>query len=429
MPRQSILDHEQTLAHVYRRIRESAIPEENKRLLLDFDKACVAEGLSLARRVKLLGHISLLAVRQLHSPFHSATRKEIWDVVFAIESSNLATWTKRDHKFAIKKFFKFVHWGNEAVRRRGYPPVVAGISTQVKKRDQVRVQAADILTEAEVERMLSAARDSQQRALLSMMYELGARVSEIGTMRVGDVSRDRYSYLCDLNGKTGPRSVRVIRSAAALTAWLNLHPQRTDNAAPLWGRVREGSWGAFGYNGIRKQMRAAAKAAGISKRVYHHLLRHSRITHVLASGQMNEAQIKKFFGLTQDSSMLAVYSHLVSKDANDAALRMHGIVPADATQRPAPPRCGMCAKFNEPDAGFCARCGYALRENTAAEVAARIDAAGERVSRFLRQPEIERAFRAMVREEIRAALGPAPQPQVAPRAAPTPESAWSPQAA
>jgi len=160
-------DFERNLEGVRARIERAAIPEENKKVLFDFERYCAAEGLQLVRRWKLLECLYVVATRHLTIPFKGATAADIWDAVLRIEGSDLAPWSKHDYKVAIRKLFKFVEWGTEALQRRGYPDCVAGIRTRVKKRDQVRIQAADILTEAEALRLIGAATDVQERAFVS----------------------------------------------------------------------------------------------------------------------------------------------------------------------------------------------------------------------------------------------------------------------
>lgn len=408
MERNSIHRFERTLKRTRERIEESKLVKSNKRCLLEFEKLCVAEGLSAARRLKLLNILYIYSTRFFKTPYSRATEKTIWNSVLEIESSDYAPWTKHDFKVAIKKLFKFVEWGSDALRRKDYPESVAGIRTRVKKKDQVRIQAGDILTENEVNQFVESANGTQEKAFFSLMYELGARVSEIGTMRIKNVSRDKYSYICDVNGKTGPRSARIVFSAGRLTAWLNIHPKRNNPDSFLWGAMKNGGWKPPSYSTIQGAVKKVAKHAGIEKRVHPHLFRHTRITHVLANGKMNESQAKRYFGLTADSEVLGTYSHLVSKDANDAVLKMYGITIDEKKKTTAPPKCGMCGDFNEKRSKYCNKCGYVLNDQVPLDADSRMKSAGDMVSRFLSEPEIEQAFRRMVREEIGKALSQFP---------------------
>lgn len=408
MAGESLHDEEKRLVSLRQRIEQSAILPENKRLLLDFDGFCAAGGLTPSRRVKLFSHLYVFATEYFTTPFRDATPEQVWTSVAALEGRGLAPWTRHGYKVAIRKFFRFVAWGHEALRRRDFPATVAGISIRVKRTERVRIQAADILSEEEVTRLLAASRDVQERALFGLMYELGARVSEVGTMRVGSVARDEFSYTCDLQGKTGPRSPRVVLTAAALTGWLNLHPRRADPAAPLWGEVFRGEWTPLRYDQIRRKLSMLAEHSRITKRVHPHLLRHSRITHVMASGQMNEAQAKVYFGLVPDSNMMNTYAHLLAKDANDAILRMHGITPS-LPKPPAVASCGMCGEQNPTSGAFCARCGYVLRQDAADNVAIRTSRAEARLEHLLSQPEVEATLRRLIHDEFLAALAADPR--------------------
>lgn len=68
-------------------------------------------------------------------------------------------------------------------------------------------------------------------------------------------------------------------------------------------------------------MREAAAKAGIDKRVYPHLLRHSAATHMLRRG-MNPLLVAQILGHADLSMINAVYSHLSMEDAHAALLRV-----------------------------------------------------------------------------------------------------------
>ena len=155
----------------------------------------------------------------------------------------------------------------------------------------------------------------------------------------------------------------------------------------------------MGYATIQRLMKRTAKRAGITKRVHPHLLRHSRITHVLANGFLNEAQAKVYFGLVADSKMLATYSHLLSRDSNDAVLRMYGITPSRDRSESESQRCDMCGEHQEQGVRFCSRCGAALTIDAANEAATRTQKAEDRVTQFLQRPGVRELFKKMLDDE------------------------------
>jgi integrase len=111
----------------------------------------------------------------------------------------------------------------------------------------------------------------------------------------------------------------VIEGAPVLSAWIKAHPSRRPDAPlfPAWN-------GNFlTRNGASRVVKEAAQRAGVTKRVYPHLFRHSRATHLLRLG-MREGQVKKLLGWKPGSMMLARYSHLVDTDAYRDLLERQG---------------------------------------------------------------------------------------------------------
>ena len=417
--------YERWIERAYRQVRRSSIPAVNKQLILDFDQACVLEGLSVPRRAKLLRHMIDVSKEFLPIPFRRATKRDLQEAVVRIESrKGYSLYTKRDVKIAIKKFFKWVVYGDEYTSRDGYPPLVSWIKTSIKRKDLVRVQASDLLTVEEVESMVECMTSPRNKAFLAVLYELGARIGEIGGLRVGDVTRDEYSLLIDLDGKTGKRTVRVVLYAGHLVSWLNLHPGRQDPASPLWPSFCPRRYlQPLPYTELSMWIKDTARKVGIKKRIYPHLFRHSRATHLLASGKMNEAQAKAFFGWVPDSKVLSTYAHLVTKDANDAVLKMYGIRQADdLSSRLEAANCGMCEAANPLSAKLCHRCGYALGIREAEDARARKDDADDLLMRFLQRPDAKDIFKKMIREERHSDdKGGAPPRQAPPPGGPSGE--------
>ena len=65
----------------------------------------------------------------------------------------------------------------------------------------------------------------------------------------------------------------------------------------------------------------ATDRAGITKRVYTHLLRHSFITHALRAG-MSPVLVAKVAGHNSLRMIERVYSHLTTDDAYEAMIEM-----------------------------------------------------------------------------------------------------------
>jgi integrase/recombinase XerD len=154
----------------------------------------------------------------------------------------------------------------------------------------------DRLTVEEELRFLDQAyaQDGRTGLMLQTLLETGARASELVQIRVEDVSFVER-VITIRQGKGGKRREVPIRRDLAQLLRLHTGARRT---GPLFASRQEGS-GPTPYVLTRQRVgqivRAVAVAAGISKRVYPHLLRHTVATRLLALG-MDITDLQRFLG-------------------------------------------------------------------------------------------------------------------------------------
>jgi integrase/recombinase XerD len=135
-----------------------------------------------------------------------------------------------------------------------------------------------ILSPDEVVRFLEAVPSLKSRAALTTAYAAGLRVSEAVSMKVGDIDSDRM--LLQVRHGKGAKDRTVMLSAQLL-----------DILRTYWRLTRPTDW-LFPGRGERpidvtvlhSACRSATKAAGLTKKVSVHTLRHSFATHLLESG-------------------------------------------------------------------------------------------------------------------------------------------------
>ncbi len=367
MNERDIHNYDRRMNRLIEHIGASDVSEDTKKLLQDFDRALLlVEQLGKPRRIKLQSTMFLLAREYFHGDLRHVTEDDIKDCIRDLEGKKLSPWTVASYRVAIKKFYSWLAYGDRMLQEPEPPAIVRWIKVRVKKKDQPHIQARDILTEDEALKLITVADHPRDRAFVSMIYELGARVGEMGGLNVGDVTRDNYSFLVDLNGKTGHRTPRIVLSDPYLTEWLSHHPVKDDPNAPLWvcpdGR---GKWERMQYAALRALVLRLKKKAGITKRLYPHLFRHSRVTHLLMKHQLNEAQAKVYFGWTPDSKMLGEYAHLMSRDVNDTILQIHGIKAEEKQAAPDVKVCPRCSRINGREARFCVHCSSLLDPDAA----------------------------------------------------------------
>ncbi len=183
---------------------------------------------------------------------------------------------------------KFVEW---AGLDKNIVPVV-------RKPRSIGVEA---LSREEIAKLLSAARDLKDLAILSLLFETGLRASELLSLRVRDI---------DL-----PRGEVVVRSG-------KYGKERTVFLGPLSRRVLEKIIAGkrsvdrvinLSYNGLYKRLKSIARRAGIpSYKVRPHVLRHSFATEALRSGVSLPA-LQKLMGHS-DIKTTQIYMHLIKED-------------------------------------------------------------------------------------------------------------------
>jgi integrase/recombinase XerD len=242
---------------------------------------------------------------------------------------------------------------------------------------KVRNKIPDIFTREEVLKMIESAMHPMDKALIAALYETGCRIGELANLQNKDVHFDNYGAIFIVNGKTGMRHVRAIFSAPYLSAWLDFHPKKLNPNAPFW--IRLGGNGKTNglesntcrqllYPALTMRIKRIAKRAGIQKRVYNHLFRHTSATE--KSRILTDSMMDEYFGWIQGSGMTRIYVHRSGKNLDDALLKAHGLVKDNTPQDKdlAPIKCPRCGTVNGATGKFCYKCGAALDFVTAINV-------------------------------------------------------------
>jgi integrase/recombinase XerD len=133
-----------------------------------------------------------------------------------------------------------------------------------------------VLSPDEVVQFLEAVSGLKSRAALTCCYAAGLRASEVAGLMVADVDSARGVILVRHGKGAKDRNVMLFAAVARHSA----HLLAAGPAAPLsLSRPRRGN-----PTVLHAACRSAAKAAGLTKRVTLHTLRHSFATHLLENG-------------------------------------------------------------------------------------------------------------------------------------------------
>ncbi|MGA8905262.1 MAG: site-specific integrase [Candidatus Bathyarchaeia archaeon] len=339
---------------------DKKVLDANRKKIKQFLEYIRAEGLSTPRQVRytyVLRKLSSLLGRE----FRRTTKTDMIRVISDLEKQDTAYDTKLSEKQCIKRFYKWLRNTED-----DYPVEVKWI--RAKRNNNHKILPEHLLTEDEVKKLAEICQNQRDRALILVLYETGCRVGEILTLKLGDVQFDTHGAIMIMKGKTGPRRVRVIFSAKALSEWLNHHPSRLDPESPLWTSFESaGSTKPLEYYAFRKMLSVTASRAKIGKRVNPHSFRHARASNL--ANVLTEAQMKEYLGWVGDSRMASTYVHLSGRNIDNALLKLNGIKTEDEVNNEEHTlkikTCLRCQEVNSPTSGFCSRCGCPLDVRTA----------------------------------------------------------------
>jgi len=275
--------------------------------------------------------------------------KRVHALADKIEASKYEAWTKKDLRLTLKALWKVAN----NYDLEDSPKEVRWLKTNIARKD--RKMPTQLLNDEDMQKMLKFA-DIKYRAIIMLLYEAGLRISELCALKKTDIEfvKEGAKVHVPDGTKTGARTILVMDCVPAIAAWLTNHPEKASNALIFTARRKDRG---VGDAGIRKRIKEIAKDAGIQKRIYPHLFRHSAATRL--AKHLTESQLKVYCGWTQESSMAATYVHLSGKDTDNAVLAMHNkpIEREAEEDRLAPPTCERCNQLNLAGSKMCCNCG------------------------------------------------------------------------
>ncbi|OYT56650.1 MAG: hypothetical protein B6U68_02950 [Candidatus Aenigmarchaeota archaeon ex4484_14] len=261
-------------------------PEDRAALVSFFTRRCEKKSISLLRQIKYCTDLKMLHTLGV-TRFSGLSPEKCEEIFIRIKNSHYAPATKRDLWIIFRLFAQQSN------------PQLHGLNYNIKvPRKNIRALSKD-----EIMDMISAAESLRDRVIMHVLYESGCRVGEFLGLKREDVVFDGVGSVLLVNGKTGPRRIRLIESSFMLFTYLKTS-KRTERVFPFTERC------------VCKILNKYAKKAGITKHIYPHLFRHSRATHL--ANHLTEAQMCVFFGWVQGSDMPRTYIHLSGRDIDSA---------------------------------------------------------------------------------------------------------------
>jgi len=347
---------------------EKDLSEENVKLIKKFDRVLVNESLSDARRSKIFGTLLSLS-RILNKDWNNTNKEDIEELVYnfnkKFSKGGQETNTTSDHKKILKNFYRWIKFDSRDQKSVGDPVETSGIRT---KKPRESLTADMLITEDEKNSLLKACGESlRDRAFVHTFSDLGCRPGEILSRQIKHVKFDDKGAVIVVDGKTGPRPVRVIECVPDLASYFDKHPNNSDPEAPLWIAMDEKKFGEFwSYHAMRKRLQRICDVAQIHKRVWPNLFRHTGAT---KTGMfLTESLQKRRYGWSSDSKMPGRYEHMMNSDVEEAIFKHYGMSSAkgeDIINKPI--ICTICDLPNSYDAEICSKCGRPLNLGIALE--------------------------------------------------------------
>ncbi len=369
---------EEELRSIYDRVTNDSLIGKNKAYVSDHIEFLNGNGKRKRTQIKHLYHIRRF-YRLLENPkidWKKLTKQDIQSALNKLQNAKSEKGTPfspeviRNVKTCIKSFWKHLKGADEF-----YPAEVRWIETSQDVRNKKLPK--DLLTEDDVLKMIDCATSMRNKAFIALLYDTGARSTELLTMPIKSVNLDTTpAHILLPDGKTSERKIPIMFSPPYLAQYLSLikHKKPED---PLWTVYNNGddTGRQADYATIRKMLIVVAKKAGVIHKVNPHNWRHSRASQY--ANKLTDRQMMAYFGW-KSADTIKTYVHLSGRDIDNAIMQANDQLPKESTKSKLVPKvCPRCQQSNMTTAFFCSRCGNPIDVSTATNIAILQNAATE----------------------------------------------------
>lgn len=260
-------------------------------------------------------YLGYLNKNNINSP-DNISRNDILNFLLELKAKGMMSSSRARILAALKGFHKFMVRENFTENNPSFDIT----SPKIEKK------LPQFLSIEEVERILSAVkkRDTiglRDKAILELLYGTGMRISEMTHLNQEDFDKDLGFMKC--LGKGGKERIVPVGSEAikAVNDYLKLARSKLttgfrESALFLNSRgrrlTRQGCW---------KILKKYGEKAGLEKRIYPHILRHSFATHLLENGADLRA-VQEMLGHSSISTT-QIYTHISQRRLKEVYYKTH----------------------------------------------------------------------------------------------------------
>ncbi len=327
------------------RRRNFNLTKKNIELLDKYFVDITNEGLTKARILSVMDQTARI-LEFLNKDWESSSVDDIREVVNRIRCTDWGEHTKSDYLDKLKRFDK---WNNDGE----YSEKTRKIKTTMK--NKYYKLPNQLITPDEAKKIINATSNVRDRAIISMLWETGARVGEIANIKVGDVEINKGECQVNLYGKTGSRRVLLLESTRDIKNYLQTrnNPKQDEFLFLLMGNRNHNA--PITYSSVMRMMEDIRKRVELKKHIHPHLFRHSRASY-LASKGLNEVILCNVFGWQIGSKQVRTYIHLSGAQVQSALReKVYGL---QKNQEPENEfiTCPTCGEINSKNSDTCKQC-------------------------------------------------------------------------
>lgn len=347
--------------------KNNKVSEENQRITLEYMQKTMRKVAQTT--IEYNRAIMEFVLTHIKNDLDKLTIDDIEDYQLAVDN-----WTRKDGRPIsnttksqyIVGFKRFLRWYGKRYNEQ-YLKLADNLEKYGKPKGKL---PSDMLTKDEILKMVDAATEPRDKALIAVLAESGCRIGELLACRIKDVERvPDGARITFPEGKTGSRTILISYMAQRLFTWLDNHPDKHNPDAPLWStkmirkskKSGERAYRSIDYNTCYGILQDAVVKAGITKRVHPHLFRHTRAT-VLAQS-LNEPMLRKYLGWAPGSNMPAVYLHISNADADLAIRELYGLTDKKTEKGFQVGKCPRCQAVVPVESQYCGTCGMPLTKD------------------------------------------------------------------
>ena len=366
------------------KVDNAGVSESNKKVIKQFQAFISSTG-SGQLRVAKLTHQLLTIVSLGNFDLAAATKEDIIAVVGLINNRDTysqkiygvnkttnykiktySATTKADYRRTIKQLYA---WYKEEdprvdsedreerrITRKLYHYISKNVSGSFPK---VEKDPASLLTDLDIKKVLDeGCKDIREKALIRFLHESGVRSGELLNMKWKDIKSHSTHMDVTVTGKTGMRTIQIVKSKHLITQWHNHTSDNNDNSFIWLGNSSNKPKTVLKYVGVSKLIKRCFQRAGLEKPCNLHHFRHSRAS--INGTEWTEPVMRLYFGWTPGSDMPTQYCHTSKKQLLEACRTLNGISTKEDEDQHKAITCP-CGSVNDNICRYCNTCGTALK--------------------------------------------------------------------